>query len=49
MSYIARRPLDALVDQLRADLQAAGIVTEIRAVADEFQRGGNHMLVLKAG
>jgi hypothetical protein len=45
----AGRPLDALVDRLRAELQATGIVTELRAVACEFQRGGNHMLVLKAG
>jgi SAM-dependent methyltransferase len=45
----AGRRLDALVEQLRADLQAAGVVTEIRTVAYEFQRGGNQMLVLKSG
>jgi SAM-dependent methyltransferase len=45
----AGRPLDSLVDQLRADLEAAGITTAIRAANYEFQRGGNQMLVLYAG
>jgi SAM-dependent methyltransferase len=43
----AGRPLDALVDHLRADLQAVGITTAIRLVEYEFQRGGNRMLVLR--
>jgi hypothetical protein len=42
----AGRPLDALVDQLRADLQSIGIASSIRTGDYEFQRGGNQMLVL---
>lgn len=45
----AGRSLGALVDQLRADLQATGVASDIRNVPYEFQRGGNQMLVLLAG
>lgn len=38
-----------LVARLGADLAGAGIVSEVRTVPYEFQRGGNTMLVLEAG
>ena len=44
----AGRSLDALVEQLRTELGGAGIETEVRSVAYEFQRGGNQMLVLRS-
>jgi hypothetical protein len=44
----AGQPLEPLVDQLRTDLRIAGIATDVRTVDYEFQRGGNHMLVLNA-